>query len=82
MSNIDPELMADRQAVAFLRSAGVLTYAERRHIHRVHAACLLIVLIALVAFFALILGPGLVISVRQGLAAGHNAVQLVKWSPQ
>ena len=82
MSNIDLELMADRQAAAFLHSAGVLTYAECRHVHRVHVACLSILLVLLVAFFALTLGPGLVGWVCQAIAAGHTVVQLVKWSPQ
>ena len=82
MSNIDLQLIAERKAAAFLHSAGVLTYAERRHIHRVHAACLLIFIILLAVFFALTLGPGFVAWVHQAIVAGHTAIQLLKWSPQ
>ncbi len=73
---------ADGYAKAFLRSAGVLTYRDRRRSHRIHA----LVWVSMLAIFGGILvltaGPSLVTSVHQALAVGRQAVQLVKWTPQ
>ena len=80
-AEMDPQT-ADRYAAQFLGSAGVVSYADRRRASRIRHALWVVSFVLVAGLLALTAGPSLVITVHQGIVAGHQAVRLIKWSPQ
>lgn len=74
--------IASRYADDFLRSAGVVIYADRRRAHRIHVLTVVTVSTVFVILAAVSLGPIFASSVHQVASLVYQVSALRNWSSQ